>query len=585
MMLGFVRMSILWKILLSTSVALTTLFAVTLLIVQRQVARTTFRTLDEAVNISFQAYDSLWRARADKLASVSKVLSRMSDVRGAFSTGDQATIRDTAEELWSAISNQQALFLVTDPAGVVIASLGGAADSFLKGSLPVARAAASQFPAQSSGFMIQDGRMYQVVITPVYIDTQRGQALEAILVAAYVIDSVEANRFKEAAGGSEFVFLSGGRVVASTVSGGLPASESDYAHISKPLLDLNGRRIGELRIYRSLLAARQNIAELLRNIYAIWLAAVAIGMVLTWWLSRRIIEPLKEMNRAAAEIAGENYEVRVSEGRHDELGRLARTLNGMCAALQTARAKLIHQERMATISRLSTSIIHDLRNPLAAIYGGSEMLVDFELPPDQVKRLAANMYRASLRVRELLADLAGVARGKSQTAEICNLREVIAAATEVSAVAAVNQGVEILLSVSGSIELPLERGRMERVFLNLIVNAMEAIPDHGTIDITSEEARDAVIVVVEDTGPGIPPQIREALFEPFVSACKKDGLGLGLALSRQTVLDHGGDMWIEPASGARFVIRLPLKRLPEEMQASMEGTEKCPSGGVTRQEH
>ena len=69
-----------------------------------------------------------------------------------------------------------------------------------------------------------------------------------------------------------------------------------------------------------------------------------------------------------------------------------------------------------------------------------------------------------------------------------------------------------------------------------------------------------VLVEIEDTGPGIPHKIRDRLFEPFVTAGKRDGLGLGLAISRQSVLNHGGDIWTEPASGARFVIRLPLKR-------------------------
>jgi len=101
---------------------------------------------------------------------------------------------------------------------------------------------------------------------------------------------------------------------------------------------------------------------------------------------------------------------------------------------------------------------------------------------------------------------------------------------------------------------------MERVFFNLIANALEAIPAGGRISITGRQTEDSVTVEVEDNGPGIPPEIRAQLFEPFVTAGKKDGMGLGLALSRQTVLDHGGDMWIEAAVGARFVIRLPFQR-------------------------
>jgi signal transduction histidine kinase len=84
------------------------------------------------------------------------------------------------------------------------------------------------------------------------------------------------------------------------------------------------------------------------------------------------------------------------------------------------------------------------------------------------------------------------------------------------------------------------------------------MPDGGQIRIGARKAENIVLIDVEDTGPGIPRAIRDRLFEPFVTAGKDHGLGLGLALSRQTVLDHGGDIWTEPAKGARFVISLPL---------------------------
>jgi len=177
MMFAFSRMSLLWKILLSTSVALTILFVVTLSIVQRRVVRTTYRTLQEEVNGSFQAYDSLWKAQAEKLAAIGLVLSKMSDVRAAFRTEDQATIRDTAGELWSTISDRKALFLVTDPEGNAIASLGGVADSLLTENIPVVRASKVHFPRQTSGFMLQGGHLYQIVVTPVYIDSAQGETL------------------------------------------------------------------------------------------------------------------------------------------------------------------------------------------------------------------------------------------------------------------------------------------------------------------------------------------------------------------------------------------------------------------------
>jgi signal transduction histidine kinase len=92
-------------------------------------------------------------------------------------------------------------------------------------------------------------------------------------------------------------------------------------------------------------------------------------------------------------------------------------------------------------------------------------------------------------------------------------------------------------------------------------HSLEAMPRGGEIRITAREAGDCALIEVEDSGPGIPPEIYGRLFDPFVTARKKDGLRLGLALSRKTVRNHGGDMWIQPACGARFLICLPLSRV------------------------
>jgi signal transduction histidine kinase len=204
------------------------------------------------------------------------------------------------------------------------------------------------------------------------------------------------------------------------------------------------------------------------------------------------------------------------------------------------------------------SILHDLRNPLATISAGTEMLMDLDSLPTQVKRLAANMCHAAGRIRQLLADLPSITRDNVSSAEVCDIREVIAAASEAALAAKEYQSVQILLDVPDGIDLPLVRSHIERVFFNLIANAFEAMPGGGTVRIGARKTGTSVLVDLEDTGPGIPACIYDRLFEPFVTSGKQDGLGLGLALARQTVRNYGGDMWIEPAAGARFVIRLPL---------------------------
>jgi signal transduction histidine kinase len=197
------------------------------------------------------------------------------------------------------------------------------------------------------------------------------------------------------------------------------------------------------------------------------------------------------------------------------------------------------------------------------------MLTDLHLTPDQAKRLGHNIHKSASRMRGLLADLVGVTQGRMPAAENCNLREILGAVCEDAAVTADNQGVDILLDLPAQMEVTMIRTRMEQVFINLITNALEAMPSGGKIRIAAREAGDCALIEVEDSGPGIPHEIYGMLFDPFVTTGKKDGLGLGLALSRWTVRDHGGDMWIEQADGARFVIRLPLSRV---LTAAFNGT-------------
>ena len=571
----FSRLSLLTKIMLSTSVAITVLFAIAGEIVLRNVTKSMSDSLEAEVQGSFHAYASLWETRSELLNSVSRLLASMSDVRAAFGTRDQATIRDSASELWSRISTSAGLFLVTDPRGMVIASLGGVTAPSLRKDLDLVQSAAERFPRQSSGFYLDAGELYHLSVTPVYVQSEGGQDLLNVLVAGERVDALAAQRLKEATN-SEFLFLAPSGVIASTLnprataavvadlarkSGSQKVSDGvvEYARFETPLTDIMGRPVGEICVLRSFEGAQRRIASLYTNILLLWLCAMTAGFVLTYVLARRIVEPVEQLDRAAAEVARQNYAIEVPVRGDDELGRLARTFNAMCASIRQAREDLIRQERISTIGRLSGSIVHDLRNPLAAIYGGAEMLVDADLPPAHVKRLAGNIYRASRRMQELLQDLLNVSRGKGTQPEMCRLREVAAAACDTLAAAAEQQGVTLALEIPAGMEAPLERNRVERVFANLIGNALEAMADGGEVRMTAEMQDGAAVVHVEDTGPGIAPEIRAQLFQPFVSAGKRNGLGLGLALSRQTVLDHGGDMWVEsvPGRGARFSFRLP----------------------------
>jgi signal transduction histidine kinase len=571
----FSRLSLLWKILIPISLVMTLAFAIAGWLIQRDVVRDSYASVEQEAKASFQAYESLWKERANRLGAISQILSTMSDVRAAFGTGDAATIRDTAGELWSKVSKEDAFFLVADGQGSVVASLGPAVSFAPNDDLPMVRAARAQFPAQASGFVQKDDELFQVVVTPIYVQSPAGPALLNVLLAGYRVDAGVAQTLKNSTGGSEYVFVSRNRVVTSTLAPAITAAIAprllmdstdipDYLAVPTALRDISGAQVGQLFILRSLAGARQRLAALRREIIALWLLALVAALIITYLVARKIMQPVAELDRAAAEIGKQNYDYQIDVRTQDELGRLARTFQSMCESIRQAREELIRRERISTIGQLSTSIVHDLRNPLAAIYAGAEMMMDSDLPQEMTRRLARNIYRASRGIQDMLQELLDVVRGTSSGSELCSLREVISAAWNTVAPSAESHGIALELNVADALECPMERARMERVFANLFENAIEAMRSGGSISIRGENDGDNIMVRVEDTGPGISASLQGRLFQPFVTAGKKNGLGLGLALSRQTLLDHGGDIWADDAPG-------PGARGPENASTSRTG--------------
>jgi len=205
-----------------------------------------------------------------------------------------------------------------------------------------------------------------------------------------------------------------------------------------------------------------------------------------------------------------------------------------------------------------TSIVHDLRNPLSTILGSAEVLISSRLSEPQVHRLARNMYGASIRIKELLDEVLTRFRGTERGVEPTDLRELVTSAVDKIALAAGAQSVQIVQDVPENLVIPLDRQRILRVFVNLLVNALDVMLDGGTIRISALLENHSVRITVRDTGPGIAPEIRDRIFQPFATAGKASGLGLGLAFSRQAVIDHGGRMWLESGgAGACFAFCLP----------------------------
>ena len=571
-----VSLSLRWKFLAATSLSLVVLFLITGVVIENRSTHIASNGLEQEAQASLHAYESLWRARADVLASVSLALSGMSDVRAAFGTRDAATIRDTAGERWAPLAREGAVFAVTDPLGRVLATFGERHLTSLQGDIPAVRSAIKQFPKQATGFIAQSGELYQIVVTPVYVDSTSGSALLNVLVAGYFVDAALALRLKEATGGSEFTFGALDKVVASSLAPDkvkqlgtslfgrpgditrLHAGDTDYLSLRRSLVDLDGRPAGYVWILRSFESSQGAIGVLRRDLLLVWAGALLAALALAWLLAQRMLRPIAALDLAAEQVSHQNYSYRLPVTTRDELGRLANAFNRMCESIQKAERDLIRQERLTTVSRLSSSLVHDLRNPLAVIYASAEMLSETDFSPANVKRLGTNIFRSAAQVKYMLEDLVDASRGRPGKTETSPLAEIIRSSWEYVGARAENAAVSIVVAVPEECSVAVERHRIERVFMNLFSNAIEAMEGGGTVTVTASLIGTGVHIEVQDTGPGVDPKILPDLFEPLNLGSKKGGMGLGLALSRQTVVDNGGDMGVDPgAAGARFWLTLP----------------------------
>lgn len=549
----FSRLPLGGRIFIATSITITVLFAAAGWGLQQYTISQSDENVRTEIQASVQAYEAVWKARTELLSATSRLMSGMSDVRAAFLTRDQQTIRDSAQDLWSRVSDSSALFFVLDAEGRLVSSLGK--DS---GDLPVSaipfKQASGRFPRQLAGYERNGAKLFYVVLTPVYVQTSTDPILLNVLCAGFRIDGLVASQLKQLGPRSDFAFLAPGTVFASTLNQTLSQSlaqtslASGFIVSRQPLMDITGLPVAELYIVRSYANELQRLSRLRRSLGLGWLLTIAVALLVSSYATTQLLRPIKLLDRATSEVASGNYLYRVPVRGSDELARLSATFNQMCQSIEQAQADLIRQEQIHTIGRLGSSLVHDLRNPLAAIYGGAELLVDGQLPRESSRRVAMNIHRACERVQELLRDLLNASRGRGGELDFFRLLEIVEAATE--SVDSRSTSVTLSVRIDEAIEVFGDRSRMERVFSNLLSNAVEAMPSGGTITLTSTPLENGIGVFVEDSGPGISPAMQPELFRPFVTG-KRSGLGLGLALSRQTMIDFGGDLKaIAPPSGS-----------------------------------
>jgi signal transduction histidine kinase len=230
--------------------------------------------------------------------------------------------------------------------------------------------------------------------------------------------------------------------------------------------------------------------------------------------------------------------------------------------LQSMQWDLPTPEPLSAVSRLVALISHDLRHPLTAIQANAEFLTQSDISQMEKNDFYQEIRCAIDRMNELVSSLLECSKGRDTLRPaVRNIVETVERAIRMTSVRQEFRGITIKHHHEGLAVGWFDSNRLERVVANLVLNACEAVsPDSGQIVITTTGDRACLQIGIRDNGPGIPPTIKDSVFEPFVSYGKAEGSGLGLAIAKKIVEDHGGEIYLDEtgATGTSFKITIPI---------------------------
>jgi signal transduction histidine kinase len=306
--------------------------------------------------------------------------------------------------------------------------------------------------------------------------------------------------------------------------------------------------------------------------YTVAAGGILFAIVCSLWIAARVSRPIEQLARAAEQVASGNWEAHVPERGRDEVGVLARSFNHMTAQLVGQRERLVQTERVAAWRELARRLAHELKNPLFPLQLTVENLVRArQLPEDEFDEVfrestqTLGMEIANLKT--IIARFSDFSKMPKPELERIDARDAIERVRSLYEAAGAGTDLDakkIRFDEQLSAKpMPLDADPelLHRALSNLVLNAMDAMPEGGTLTLSAQPKGETVELRVADTGQGMTPEECERLFTPYYTT-KQHGTGLGLAIVQSVVADHGGAISVESRTGggATFVITLPKAR-------------------------
>jgi signal transduction histidine kinase len=549
---------------------------VSLLAIRRPLRNLIVQNLSSDLLHSLATFESMQSQQIAALDRENALLADLPSLKALMTTSDERTIVDGGVEFWKTGGND--LFALADRDGAVKAAYltGASADSEFRENL-------SRFITKgTSKYFVSANGLYGCSVKPLYFGSPSEGTLLGYVISGFAINHKAVENLSSATN-VQAMFRSGSRTLASSFPSAdqSPLELPDAAKQSGTFRiiiggeqflavahDLSSTSTAPLALieFKSLDQEEMAIRKIDRLVLLAGLLALALGAACMLALSRFVTRTLEQLATGVRAFAsGDTAHILPYRGTR-EVRELSAAFARMRREIVQANQALLESERLATIGRMASSVSHDLRHYLSAIYANSEFLASDKLPPADRSEVLAEIRTAVDGTTEMLESLLMFSRTgtalkrteQSVTAIAERALHLVRAHPDAAGVALTLRVPESTLA-----EAFVEAKQIERAVYNLLLNACQAtrapgVPPTVAIPITVKD--NYVVIEVIDNGAGVPPNIMGTLFEPFVSQGKHKGSGLGLTLTQSIAVEHGGDVALVSSRNGETVFRMTIAR-------------------------
>lgn len=306
----------------------------------------------------------------------------------------------------------------------------------------------------------------------------------------------------------------------------------------------------------------QTLDRIKNLIVLLTVIVMLIGSVLSCFMSRLITRPLNRLVEFTHDLAKGDFGKSIEIKSRDEVGELSETFNNLSYELDVYRKKMeesykqmLRTEKLTALGRLSAGLAHELRNPLTSI---RTLFQTFKDNPSLTRDDMEMVLSAVDQMNDLLTKFLRFARSDEFNLSDVYINSLIKQVLNLTQFQIKNQSVKVSLNLSKLPPVKADRSMLQQALLNLVLNAVEAMPEGGTLTISSKIENGSAVVSIGDTGRGIPEDIKGRIFDPFFTT-KADGTGLGLSIVYNIVNLHNGEIGFETnGKGTTFVLKVPV---------------------------